>query len=105
MGRGASEKRMLCAQHPAKWEMAACTRPRARPENPRRNERLNHHNRSQMSKTRRPNKTVELIASGYEWTCPRCEDFQREIEAKAKVTCGKCNTEFATDAPQQAYER
>jgi hypothetical protein len=58
-----------------------------------------------MSKPRKSKKTVELIASGYEWTCPRCRDFQREIEAKAKVTCGKCNTEFATDPPEHAYER
>jgi len=50
-------------------------------------------------------KTVELIASGYEWTCPQCGDFQREIEAKAKVRCGKCNTEFATEPPKHAYEQ
>jgi len=95
---------MLRAEYPAQWEMAGRTRHRPRPENPRRYERLDHHNRAQMSKTRRSKKTVELIASGYEWTCPRCGDFQREIEAKAKVTCGKCNTEFATDAPEHAYE-
>jgi hypothetical protein len=56
-------------------------------------------------KTRRPNKTVELIASGYEWTCPRCGDLQREIEAKEKVTCGSCNAEFATEPPEHACER
>jgi len=44
------------------------------------------------------------LASGYEWTCPRCGDFQREIEAKSKVTCRKCNTEFATEPPEHAYE-
>jgi hypothetical protein len=59
----------------------------------------------QMSKTRKSKKAVELIASGYEWTCPLCGDFQREIEAKAKVTCGKCNTEFATEPPEHAFQR
>jgi len=55
-----------------------------------------------MSKTRRSKKTVELIASGYEWTCPRCGDFRHEIEAKTKVTCEKCDNEFATEPPEHA---
>ena len=24
--------------------------------------------------------TVDVIASGYEWTCPKCEHFNTEIE-------------------------
>jgi transcription elongation factor Elf1 len=59
--------------------------------------------KTQMSKTRKSKKTVELIASGYEWTCPRCGNFQCEIEAKAKVTCGTCKTEFAAESPEHAY--
>jgi hypothetical protein len=60
---------------------------------------------TQMSKIRKSKETVELIASGYEWTFPRCTAVQSEIEARAKVTCGKCHTEFATDPPEHAYER
>jgi hypothetical protein len=37
---------------------------------------------------------VELIASGYEWDCPHCEHFNREIEVTLTVTCGKCRHEF-----------
>lgn len=34
--------------------------------------------------------TTALIPSGYEWICPHCEQYQREIEAKSSVKCGKC---------------
>ena len=40
------------------------------------------------------NQTIELIASGYEWICPVCENFQKEIETSCKVTCKKCNRTF-----------
>lgn len=33
---------------------------------------------------------VELIASGYEWTCPNCDYLNREIELTETVECGAC---------------
>jgi len=36
------------------------------------------------------NKTVELIASGYEWTCPFCEHLNHEIKVKESVVCEYC---------------
>jgi len=41
--------------------------------------------------------SVELIASGYEWTCPnpKCEEYlNKEIEVKEKVKCRKCRRTF-----------
>ena len=54
-------------------------------------------------------KTVEIIASGYEWTCPyririidpvthlfvkweKCGHLNKEIEVTEKVTCRKCKS-------------
>ena len=37
---------------------------------------------------------VQLLASGYEWTCPFCNDLQEEIEANDTVVCSECNKEF-----------
>lgn len=39
-------------------------------------------------------KSVELIASGYEWTCPECEAFNREIELTEMVECPECGEKF-----------
>lgn len=47
--------------------------------------------------------SVDLIASGYEWTCPNCERLNREIEVTERVTCGECGSQYATDAPEHAY--
>ena len=37
---------------------------------------------------------VEVIASGYEWTCPNCEHFNSEIEVTETVTCSDCGEVF-----------
>lgn len=34
--------------------------------------------------------SVTLIASGYEWICPKCEHFNHEIEVTPAVTCDNC---------------
>ena len=34
---------------------------------------------------------VDMIASGYEWTCPDCGRLNPEIEALTQVICGKSN--------------
>lgn len=41
--------------------------------------------------------TVNLIASGYDWTCPKCDINQHEIEAKSEVTCHECHTQYTVD--------
>ena len=33
---------------------------------------------------------VDLIASGYEWVCPKCLDYNKEIETKESVICQCC---------------
>ncbi len=37
---------------------------------------------------------VELIASGYEWYCPECEEFNNEIEIPYYLVCRKCGGSF-----------
>lgn len=39
-----------------------------------------------------PKKTVEIIASGYEWICPDCKHYNKEIEVTEHVTCEECKT-------------
>lgn len=49
---------------------------------------------------------VDLIASGYEATCPRCEELCELIEvppAGHVVECPGCGATFATDLPEHAY--
>jgi len=39
---------------------------------------------------------VDLIASGYEWLCPECTEFQTEIEIpRNDLTCQKCGANFS----------
>ena len=38
--------------------------------------------------------TVDLIAGGYEWTCPECDHDNKEIEITETVTCASCDHEF-----------
>lgn len=38
--------------------------------------------------------SVEIIASGYEWTCPKCEKLVNEIEVTETVTCPDCEIEY-----------
>lgn len=49
MERSASQKRMRCSECPLKREMARRARLRAGSENSRRDERLNHHDRTPMN--------------------------------------------------------
>ena len=48
--------------------------------------------------------TVDLIASGYEWECPNCEEVNREIEFTDTVCCGKCGGAYETKSPEHAWE-
>lgn len=40
------------------------------------------------------NAGVELIASGYEWICPKCETLNHEIETSSTVECDECHDIF-----------
>lgn len=46
---------------------------------------------------------VDIIASGYEWICPICEKFNKEIDYSQFVTCSECNTDFETNPPEHCY--
>jgi hypothetical protein len=48
-------------------------------------------------------KTVDLIASGYEWICPGCEILNKEIEITGTVKCHECGEEFVTGIAEHAY--
>jgi phage FluMu protein Com len=41
--------------------------------------------------------SVELIASGYEWECPKCKVLNTEIEVTEKVKCSSCKVEFEVE--------
>ena len=45
---------------------------------------------------------VDIIASGYEWICPDCQAYNREIEATQLVTCKDCGRVFYTNPPEHA---
>ena len=44
---------------------------------------------------------VDLIASGYEWTCPECGDLIKEIGIKEHVT--HCGRNYETAPAEHAY--
>jgi hypothetical protein len=55
---------------------------------------------------------VDLIASGYEWTCPACAEINQEIAApelaedginNGAVIC-TCGKRFRANTPEHAYE-
>lgn len=49
--------------------------------------------------------TVDIIASGYEWICPKCERLNREIEITETVICEgvDCREEYKTEPAVHAY--
>jgi hypothetical protein len=78
----------------------------------------------EIVKEHTPLESVDLIASGYEWTCPKCDKLNHEIEFKygEKVKCRAtwhernlavrskgaipapkgCGASFATEMPEHA---
>ena len=46
---------------------------------------------------------VVLIASGYEWTCPECDELNHEIEIENQVSCKNCNVVFEVTECEHAY--
>lgn len=57
-----------------------------------------------IEKCKKKIECVELIASGYEWTCPSCGTFNEEIAYELKVACKDCCKRFETDPPVHAIE-
>ena len=53
--------------------------------------------------TKKSSQSVDLIASGYEWCCPCCEHFNREIELSETVRCRKCRRLFIVGDATHAY--
>jgi len=47
---------------------------------------------------------VDLIASGYEWICPKCDTFNTEIEITEKVTCPECGATWETGECHHAHK-
>ncbi len=43
--------------------------------------------------------SVDIIAGGYEWICPKCETMHKEIEVTEKVCCEICFATFETNLP------
>ncbi len=48
--------------------------------------------------------TLEMVAEGYEWTCPLCEELNSEIESVPLVRCKWCQHPFEVDNLEHAYE-
>lgn len=48
--------------------------------------------------------TVDIIASGYEWTCPECNRLNKEIEYTQQVQCKQCQQTFETGLPEHAIQ-
>ena len=51
---------------------------------------------------RTPITSVELIAAGYEWTCPNCEQINKEIEVTERVECDHCHANYDVAAYEHA---
>lgn len=45
---------------------------------------------------------VDVIASGYEWTCPECENLNHVIEYTETVMCEICGKSFSANYPEHA---
>lgn len=49
--------------------------------------------------------SVDLIASGYEWNCPKCDELNHEMEISLKVTCAVCKMIFETGEIEHAHSK
>ena len=49
-------------------------------------------------------KYVDLIASGYEWTCPECECFNKIMGVSPTIECDNCSKEFEVGEVHHAYD-
>lgn len=49
-------------------------------------------------------KNVDVIASGYEWTCPNCGELNKEYEYRKDYYCSSCGVHVETSLPEHAIE-
>ena len=47
---------------------------------------------------------IELIASGYDWWCPKCEMDAHVVELVEQVTCPQCDTDYEVESFDHAYK-
>jgi hypothetical protein len=61
--------------------------------------------RSKRAKVSPDDEPVDLVASGYEWMCPKddCGVINTEIEVTEIVICKKCGRGFETSPPEHAH--
>lgn len=45
-------------------------------------------------------KNVDVIASGYEWTCPNCGELNKEYEYRPDYYCSCCGEHIETSLPE-----
>lgn len=53
---------------------------------------------------RRLTEPVDVIASGYEWTCPVCDYMNSMYEYSVEVRCDSCGVMFNANPPEHAYD-
>lgn len=53
-----------------------------------------------------PREKVDMVASGYEWVCPKCSSINREItvDPEAEYECPECHEIYAVGEIGNALE-
>jgi hypothetical protein len=59
---------------------------------------------SECSKWHQEYERIELIAAGYEWSCPTCNQLNKEIEILKTVQCHACERQFEVADYEHVYE-
>lgn len=49
-------------------------------------------------------KYVDIIASGYEWTCPNCGRLNNEYAWIEDLECHECHKEYKASLPEHVYD-
>ena len=47
---------------------------------------------------------VNVIASGYEWICPHCEQYNKIAGLREDVTCSQCGRTFGVGVVEDAID-
>jgi hypothetical protein len=63
-------------------------------------------NMSQPSVEQTVNEAVDIIASGYEWICPKCQSYNSLIAWQPSVTCRnpQCAESYPTNCPEHCLD-
>lgn len=54
------------------------------------------------NKNRIMHRGVNVVASGYEWTCPNCGELNKEYEYRQDYFCSSCCDHVETASPEHA---